>query len=182
MIIVSNPLIGLCKIDETMKPFEDCDKNNVKISTSEPDSSRVKVTKENDEVALKVNSTNNSNTVLDVNPIKTISPTPTPSSSTKSTIDTIENTKSNVTFSKSNNGEGKDNPMEASNVNDSETRGRKMTSVNFLPCDCKLCGEKFNSDKALGYHIRDVHVVGKKDKKDVSITWIIPVNPLANLH
>lgn len=49
---------------------------------------------------------------------------------------------------------------------DSETRGRKVTSVNFLPCDCKLCGEKFNSDKALGYHIRDVHVVGKKDKKE----------------
>lgn len=49
----------------------------------------------------------------------------------------------------------------------SETRGRKMTIVNFLPTDCKLCGQNFTSDKALGYHIRDVHVVGKKDEKKV---------------
>ncbi|XP_074601675.1 uncharacterized protein LOC141855498 [Brevipalpus obovatus] len=47
----------------------------------------------------------------------------------------------------------------------SETRGRKMTVINFLPTDCKLCGQNFTSDKALGYHIRDVHVVGKKDEK-----------------
>ncbi|RWS12182.1 zinc finger protein 737-like protein [Dinothrombium tinctorium] len=44
-------------------------------------------------------------------------------------------------------------------------RGRRMTPITFLPSDCKLCGEKFSSDKALGYHIRDVHVVGKNTEE-----------------
>ncbi|RWS12982.1 zinc finger protein OZF-like protein [Dinothrombium tinctorium] len=46
-------------------------------------------------------------------------------------------------------------------------RGRRMTQITFLPSDCKLCGEKFSSDKALGYHIRDVHVVGKNNADSV---------------
>ncbi|RWS21406.1 zinc finger protein 737-like protein, partial [Leptotrombidium deliense] len=38
-------------------------------------------------------------------------------------------------------------------------RGRQIVPT-YVPCDCKLCGAKFESDEALGYHIRDVHVVG----------------------
>ena len=57
--------------------------------------------------------------------------------------------------------------MKSDEKQKNEKRGRKMTLVNFLPSDCKLCGANFTSDKALGYHIRDVHVIGKKDDKKV---------------